>query len=337
MPLEERLAKIIVIGTSAGGPLALRRLVAGLDEALPVAVLIVQHLAPDSPLLLADALTAAGSLPATYATDGEQLVTGHIYLAPPNHHLLVQEDHVRVAAGPRENRARPSIDPLFRSAAVTYGSRTIGVLLTGMLDDGTAGLEAIQRCGGVTIVQEPQDAAYPDMVTNALAVVDVDYRLPLDEIPPLLNRLASEPSREPGSIPEDLRLEVAFSQRAMGGAEMMNHLGQATSFTCPDCGGRLWEMDGGGQLRYRCEVGHAFNGSTLVHGNREAVEEALWVALRSLEERERMLDRLAISEEAQGRHYAAAGYRERAIETKNHRHHLRQFLLGWMQASSNKT
>jgi two-component system, chemotaxis family, protein-glutamate methylesterase/glutaminase len=329
--------KVIVVGTSKGGLAALRTLVGGLEATLPAAVLIVQHQAPDSPGLMADILTSAGPLPANYAIDGEPLLARRIYLASPNHHLLVEDSCVRVLAGPRENRVRPAIDPLFRSAAVYHNSRTIGVLLTGLLDDGSSGLQAVQRCGGVTIVQEPKEAIYTDMVTNAMALIKVDYVLPLVEIAKLLNRLASTPTEAAAPVPEDLRLEVTFSQRAMGGVEVMSRLGKGTTFTCPDCGGRLWEIDSENQLRYRCEVGHAFNGNNMVNGNREAVEEALWVALRNLQERERMLERLAASAEANGYNKGMADYSEKAAETKSHTAHLRRFLLDWTQTATEQT
>lgn len=327
--------RVIVIGTSQGGLAALRSLVGSLEAALPAAVLIVQHQSPDSPMVLADILTAVGPLAATYAVDGEALLPGHIYLATPRHHMLLEDAHVYVRAGPRENRMRPAIDPLFRSAAVAYGAGAIGVLLTGLLDDGVAGLHAIQRCGGVTIVQAPEEAEYPDMVNNALATVQVDYCLPLQGIALQLNQLAHEPV-EKGAIPEDLRLEVAFSQRAMGGAELMDQIGQATSFTCPACGGRLWELESGEQPRYRCEVGHAYAAPGLILENHQAVERALWVAVRTLEERERMLKRMAATAQASGHAQSVAEYDARAAETKNHRHHLRHFLLDWLQASEQK-
>jgi two-component system chemotaxis response regulator CheB len=191
MSTEAGLQRVIAVGTSRGGLNVLRTLIGSLDAALPAAVLIVQHQAPDSPQLLADILSKAGALPATYAVDGEPLQPRRIYLARPNRHLLAEDGRIRVVAGPRENRTRPAIDPLFRSTAVAYGSRAIGVLLTGMLDDGTAGLDAIRRCGGVTIVQDPQEAEYPEMVNNALAAMTVDYCLPLAELTQLINQLVS--------------------------------------------------------------------------------------------------------------------------------------------------
>ncbi|MBK8904986.1 MAG: chemotaxis protein CheB [Anaerolineaceae bacterium] len=333
MPNETELRRVIAVGASMGGPDALRTFVGHLEAALPAAVLIVQHQAPDSPQLLADILSKAGALPAAYAVDSEPLQPRRIYLARPDRHLVVEDGRIRVMAGPRENRTRPAIDPLFRSTAVAYGSRAVGVLLTGMLHDGTAGLDAIRRCGGVTMVQNPVDAAYPDMVNNALAAMDVDHCLPLVELAELLNRLVYSPLTQSPPVPEDLWLEVAFSQRAMGGSELMDEIAQATSFTCPDCGGRLWELASAGQPRYRCEVGHAFSAASLVRGNRDGVEQSLWAALRALEERERMLDRLAASSEANGRHKTALDYHERAAETKKHRTQLRQFMLAWIQAA----
>jgi two-component system chemotaxis response regulator CheB len=330
---ENSFRRLIVIGASAGGLEPLKRLVAGLGPELPVAVLVVQHLAPDSPRVLPTILERAGSMPVAMAADGDPIVAGQILLAPPNHHLVVQPDGdqrlaARVTKGPRENRARPSIDVLFRSAAVACDGRTIGVLLSGMLSDGVRGLQTIQRCGGVTVVQEPEEAAYPDMVNNALATIEVDYQLPVDEITGLLNRLAHTPLEQWTEAPDELRQEAAVNLVADSDLAQMKQIGQAITFSCPDCGGRLWQSKATDGTYYMCEVGHGFNAHTLLDSMDKEVERSLWVALRTLEERVRMLQGMAADAKARGLERAAADFRDRAAETEHDAQNIRRFLLG---------
>ncbi len=328
----ERPDRIIVAGASAGGPAALRALVAGLEPALPAALFIVQHIAPSSPRLLPQVLASAGPLPARHARDGDPVRAGQIAVAPPDHHLLVQAADgqaglLRVTNGPRQNRTRPSIDVLFRSAAVAYNSRAIGLLLTGTQDDGVDGLRAIQRCGGVTIVQDPAEAEYPELVQAALAAMAVDYRLPIAEIARLLNRLAHEPVTANGQVPEDLWLEVAVSLDGDSTLEQMQQIGEPTTLTCPDCGGRLWQKGDAEYSHYTCEVGHAFSTHALLAGMDGQIERSLWVALRTLEERVRMLERMAHEAERAGRGRAAEEWHERAEETRTDADNVRRFLL----------
>lgn len=211
---------VIVVGTSAGGVEALRELAAALPPDLPASVLIVLHLSPGGPGLLPAILNRAGPLPAAHATDGEELRRGRIYVAPPDFHMLVADGRLRLARGPRENLHRPAIDALFRSAAAAWGPRVIGVVLTGALDDGTAGLGAIKRTGGVAVVQDPEEAAYPSMPRSALRNVRVDHCVPLAEIPPLLDQLSREPLADgPAPVPPiDLEMEVGGEDLRAGRA-----------------------------------------------------------------------------------------------------------------------
>ncbi len=205
---------IIVVGASAGGVEALIILTGALPSNLQAAVFIVLHIPAQSPSLLPDILNRAGSLKVVSATDNAEIEYGHVYVAPPNFHLLVESEHIRVVSGPKENRHRPAIDPLFRSAATAYGSRVMGVILTGSLDDGTAGLQAIKICGGVAIVQDPQEALFPSMPMSALANVQVDYTLPLAQIGPLLGSLSHESSsaERTGAVDEDMTKELRLEQ-----------------------------------------------------------------------------------------------------------------------------
>lgn len=284
---------IIVAGASAGGIEALQQLVAGLPPDLPASLLLVVHVSTHSPSLLAPILDRAGPLPALVPQDGAVMRRSHIYVAPPDHHLIADGKHLRVVRGPKENRHRPAIDPLFRSAAWAYGPRVVGVILTGMLDDGTAGLWAVKSCGGVAVVQDPETAPYPDMPRSALRNVDADHVLPVEEIPSLLVELARQSvqaRRARGSDALKTEIEFAMTEHDI---KDMAALGKPTPFTCPSCHGALWELQEGELVRYRCHVGHAFGADSLLAEQSADLEEALYSALRTLEEKAALLRRLA--------------------------------------------
>ena len=285
---------IAVVGASAGGLRALQRLAAGLPPGYRGAIFIAMHTSPEARSELAAILGRAGTLPVTLAADGAAIEPGHLYVAPADHHLLVERGRMLVVRGPRENRHRPAIDPLFRSAAWAYGPRAVGVVLTGDLDDWTAGLWAIKSCGGTTVVQEPDDADHPQMPFNALMHNDVDHRLPLADIAGLLYRLAREPIDvpRPAEPPNSLHDEVEFA-RMNRGIRAASALGRLSSFTCPSCRGALWELEEGGHLRYRCHTGHAYSQSSLLVDQTIAIEESLYTALRAVEEKAAVLRRLA--------------------------------------------
>lgn len=283
---------IIVVGASAGGADALTRFVKLLPSNFSASVFIVLHVAPQSSNLLPEILQRRTPLPVQSPSDTTTIERGHIYVAPPNHHMLIEREHVRVVLGPPENRHRPAIDPLFRSAAWTDGPRVVGVVLTGTLDDGVAGLWAVKTCGGVTIVQDPTEAAFPDMPANVMRSFEPDYCLRLDEIAALLVKLAQEQSGQQNeSPPQHLKEEV---EAAMGKRDIhdMPGIGNLSAFTCPTCHGALWEIIEGDLLRYRCHVGHAFSADSLVAEQTDMVEDALYSALRALEEKAAALQRL---------------------------------------------
>lgn len=286
---------IVVIGASAGGIHALQRLLAAMPSSYRGAVFVVVHLSPEARSELAAILSRVGSLPAVPAEDEMPIQHGRVHVAPPDCHLLVERKRMRVVRGPRENRHRPAIDPLFRSAAWAYGPRVAGVVLTGNLDDGTAGLWAIKSCGGTTIVQEPAEAERPEMPLNALMHNRIDYRLPLEDIAALLVRLlhkpapVDEPQQQPSPTIGD-EIEFAKMNRDIRNAE---RLGTLSPFTCPSCRGALWEMEEGGHLRYRCHTGHAYSHASLMVEQDIAAEESLYTALRAVEEKAAALRRLA--------------------------------------------
>ncbi|HEX7899270.1 MAG TPA: chemotaxis protein CheB [Planctomycetota bacterium] len=288
---------LIVVGASAGGVDALQALVAGLPENFPAAVLVVLHSAPTGPGLMPHILSRAGVLMAVEGQDRMALQPGRIYVAPPDHHLLVSPGHVHVTKGPRENRSRPAIDPLFRTAAQHYGPRVIGVIMTGMLNDGTVGLLEVKRRGGIAIVQDPDEAAFPSMPLSALRYVKVDHQVRADEISSLLVRLTSEEGVTGPlglDVPFQLAMESKFAaQETLDEIDTMDSIGALAGYSCPECHGPLWRMNGDGPIRFRCHVGHAYTAEAVLAGQAESLEANLWDVLRTLEERASLLREMA--------------------------------------------
>lgn len=227
--------RIVVIGASAGGVEALKQLVSGLPSDFPAPILVVLHIPSHGTSVLPAILSHAGSLPAVHPRAKELLMKGQIYIAPPDKHLLVKRGYLILTKGPRENGHRPAVDPLFLTAARSYGPQVIGVILSGALDDGTVGLAAIKNEKGVAIVQDPEDAIYPGMPQSAIENVEVDYVLPLVEIAPLLVRLAHEPVEEyPPSQSDDLEYEADIAELDMSALEDENRPGIPSTFVCPE-------------------------------------------------------------------------------------------------------
>ena len=306
---------LLVIGASAGGVTALKTLAASLPAGLNASLFVVIHVAAEGPALMADILNAAGPLNAVYPQDRQPFERGHIYLAPPDHHLLLEGDRMRVVRGPKENWHRPAIDPLFRSAAVAHGPRVVGVVLTGYRSDGTSGLLAIKERGGIAVVQDPEDAAVAEMPANALKRVKADHCLPLTEIAPLLARLTVAPvdTAQPKAMsdPESLELEARIPLGEFS-TEIADRVGTRSIFSCPECNGGLWEVKDDQLLRYRCHVGHAFDADTLSSGQDDAVEKALWIALRTLKEHGKLSLLMAERARGSGDESARALFEERA-------------------------
>lgn len=287
---QSRGHDIIVIGAAAGGLEALDTLIGRLPADLGVSIFIVQHMAPDdSSDALTRRLTRHKALDVRLAMEGERITPGRIYLAHADNHLLLKAGKVLVRKGARENRNRPGVDPLFRSAAVAYGPRVIGVVLTGMLDDGTAGLIAIKRCGGITLVQDPKDAAYAGMPQSALNNLDVDFCVPVAEMGQLLVELVSKPRGKVRRVPADVRTEAEIAERVLSDVEQVEGLGSQVPYNCPNCGGVLWKMAAPKTKRYRCHTGHSFTAATLLASQSEKIEEMLWISLRMFEERKNLL------------------------------------------------
>lgn len=314
---------VIVIGASTGGVSALLEIVSALPADLPCVVGVVLHVG-SQPSILPQLLRAKGRWPAVHPRHGERLRPGTIYVAPPDQHLLFTADQARLSRGPRENHARPAIDPLFRTAALHWRERAIGVVLTGQLDDGTAGLQAIKTCGGAAVVQDPADAVEQGMPASALANVAVDRCVPARGVAPvLLELLGREPVRAPPSPPAGLAREQAVFERKEV-MENLSALAEPSALTCPDCGGGLWELKDSKPLRYRCHTGHGFTAASLEAAQTQSAEHALWSSVRALQERELLLRRLASVAEATGDHPQAEAGRRAADRVREQARQLSQ-------------
>ncbi len=291
--------RIIVIGASAGGFEALKTIVKNLPQDFATPIFIVWHMSPDIRGVLPQVLNKVNTIEAAHAYDNEAIKPNRIYVAPPDHHLLIEEGKVRITHGPKENRFRPAVDPLFRSAAYTYGNRVIGIILSGALDDGTAGLWRIKYNGGLTIVQDPLDAEVPSMPTNALREVQVDYCVPVAEIAGLLVKLSNENITEKATVMKDektkIEVDIAAEKNAFKKGSLQ--IGDLTPFTCPECHGVLSRIMDGDLARYRCHTGHAFSADSLLSAVTENIEEGLYSALRGMEESIMLLNHI-------GDHYA---------------------------------
>ncbi|WP_372664628.1 chemotaxis protein CheB [Amycolatopsis kentuckyensis] len=326
MPAVRR--DVVVAGASAGGVEALRALVRSLPADFPATLLVCMHLSPGARSALPQILDRAGPLPALPATHGAPLRPGVIYVAPPDRHLLTDDGSVILTQGPTENGHRPAINATFRSAAVTAGPRTIGVILSGTLDDGAAGLRAIVECGGLAVVQDPADAIYSGMPESALAAVDAEFVLPASELGAALDKLtrvpldqSAEPTPSPALLLEDrIARDGVRLGAVLPGAEL-----PPSGYTCPDCQGTLLEVDRAGQ--YRCRIGHAWSAEALLGAHDTEFQRALWTALRSLDEKAGLAERL--HKESKHRHHGllADRYAVTAKECTTAAETLRKFLL----------
>ncbi|MGE3873588.1 MAG: chemotaxis protein CheB [Parvibaculaceae bacterium] len=305
---------IVGIGTSAGGIDALRFTLSELPADFPAAVLIVTHLPPRFVSSLDSVLGQSATMPTHFAQDGETARHGHVYLAPPDRHLLYDGAELSLGTGARENFSRPSIDPLFRSLAQCCGHRAIGVLMTGTMGDGGSGLHALGACGGVTIVQDPEDAAFPEMPANALRKGAVDHIAALAGIPALLKDLVREPRASQREVPEHIHHEVEMAKSGRSTIQVMDHIGHRSALTCPDCNGALWEIEDGNDLRYRCHVGHAFTAELVGIALEDSLSRALAVALRSFEERAEIARNLERQAQARSQHSSVKMWRNRIRE-----------------------
>jgi two-component system chemotaxis response regulator CheB len=305
---------IVAIGASAGGVEALLFLVKAFPHSFPATILITIHLPSNFRSLLDRILSDAGPLPASFAQDEELAKKGRIYIAPPGSHLLIDGDQLILGTGPRENNARPAIDPMLRSAAVCCANRAIGVVLTGTQSDGASGLLALSRCGGTTVVQDPEDAAFPEMPVAALNRGRPYHVVALAQMPALLCRLVHQPAGEPLLVPEQIRFEVDVARNGHAGMSDMDRFGRRSVLSCPDCGGVMWEFDDDDLIRYRCHVGHAYVAELMSLAVDENLRHALASAERGYEERIALFDQMQRRAVSNSNHVLAETWRRKAQE-----------------------
>ncbi len=321
---------IIVIGGSAGCLAPLKALVSNLPADLPIAIFITVHVSPESPSILPAILTRAGEIPAVHPLNKQPIMKSTIYVAPPDQHLLIEDGCVLTSRGPRENLHRPAIDPLFRSAARAYGPRVIGIILSGLLDDGASGLMAVKMKGGLAVVQDPAEAPFPDMPERALEYAHAEYVLPIAQIQQLIlnsanghNLKAHEShGRKQLKTPSDRAIIVEAKNPDLKNAPLKEHVGAPSVYACPDCQGVLWEIKEGDLVHYRCRVGHSYTTETLNVAFSKATEDTLWASMRALEEKADLLRRMASRSDER----AAARLHEEAETIEAHAAQIRNIL-----------
>lgn len=299
MQSHPAVRQVVVIGTSTGGLTALRDLLSGLPSDLDAAVFITMHIGSHDSSLPA-ILANSTSLEVSYAKPDEEIKNGHIYVAPPDRHLLIGKKAIRTVHAAKENHARPAIDPMFRSAAISHRSNAIGVILTGQLDDGIVGLQAIKAYGGTALVQDPSTAEAPSMPANAIRFLQVDACLPIPELAQMLGQIVQKMSTQADSSSDSTRIEPFATENDLtqhpasgnGNAQALDAIGEVTGTSCPDCGGALWAIDDSFP-HFRCHTGHSYTAATLQESQNGVIEEALWVATRALHEKQLLLGRLA--------------------------------------------
>ena len=318
---------LVAIGASAGGLQALIDIVEELPASMTAAILVVVHTKTEGESFLPDILGRRSEVPVSFAEDGGTIEPGHIYVAPPNVHLLVGANGLRLHQGPRENGFRPAVDPLFRTAARHYGSRMMGVILSGALDDGTYGLKVVKDAGGTAVVQDPNEAAFPSMPLSALRYVEVDHVLPAVQIAKLIANGTAESSEGEGIMARQKEPEPQNPSEKTDVEEMQETFGPPSALTCPDCGGALWEVKNGELTRYRCHVGHQFTMEGLDAEHQDAVENALWSAVRVLEEHAELRNRMATRAEAAGMEAVSSGFSESAIDSTRQADTIRELLF----------
>lgn len=327
------LHDIIVIGASAAGLDGVSTIVRSLPAGLPASIFIVCHYPPGHVSALPTLLSARGKLLASHPRDGEPIHPGHIYIAPPDHHMIVEEGQVRINRGPRENNLRPSIDPLFRSAARTFGPRVIGVILAGSALDGVAGLLAVRAAGGTSIVQDPRSVLISALPKGAQEIAGADHVVKPEEIGPLLVKLVTTPVdrgklAKEHPVPADVdNATVAQMTDDFDDQKSNGRNGKISTYTCPECGGPLWQVDDDKLVRFRCHVGHAYNGDDLLEKQSRQLEAALWTAVRTFRERSVLSRQLASRERRRGAEDAAGRFEESAQVAEGYSDVIQRYLL----------
>ena len=320
---------IVLIGASAGGSIVLEDLLEQFTERLDAAFFVVIHLSKKAiGEMIVHRIQKSTSLTCKIPKHKEKIKPNHIYFAPPDKHMLLKKEEILLDNGPLENRYRPSIDALFRSAAASHGNKTIGIVLSGMLEDGTAGMTDIKRVGGICIVQDPKEAEYPGMPMSIVKTVKPDYTIPIIEMGTVVESAIEKIRKvKPKNIPKQLLKEADIAENVYVGINQVGPLGTHSLFSCPDCGGGLWEIKSGDNTHYRCHVGHSFSETGLLSAMEASTEAALWTALRILEERKNLLNKLGEKEAKNGRRQLTVSFKKRAKELEVHIFTLKKLLF----------
>jgi two-component system chemotaxis response regulator CheB len=319
---------IIVMGASAGGIKAISQLLAQLPTEIDAAVFIALHLSDTSVgELLAPRFQRSTSLTCVLGQDKEPIKKGVVYIAPANRHLVITSGRIVIGHGPKENHWRPSIDILFRSAAAAYGEKVIGIVASGMLNDGTAGIIAIQKSGGTCIVQDPHEAEYPEMVLSVSDNIEVDYSLPLSQIGTAVMEVIANKQLDGIEAPSEVKAEAAIAERALTGIDVIRPLAHQSVYTCPDCGGGLWEITERGFHRYRCNIAHSYTESELLKRQSAETESTLWIAVRIMEERMELLKKISGQEKSKGLFNMATAHFNDAMVLQDQIDHLKNLLF----------
>ena len=318
--------RIIVIGASSGGRVAVENVLHSISPKVNASFLVVIHSSFDMISSFSSYLNQKIELPVVDSRTGLELERAKVYLAIPNQHMIIEEGKLRNSNGPRENLFRPSIDVLFRSAAVIYGNRCIGLLLSGRLNDGTVGLEAIKKCGGISIIQDPETAEFKGMPLTAQKFVDIDHITKLEDIPDLLHKLTEDKVPEEKKIPNTIRREAEIATKIRSQVKTEDFLGEKVALSCASCGGPLWRIKDTEVERYRCHVGHSFSQESLLFAQNENLEETLWVCLRTLEEKKVLMLNMAEKFKGKGSDHIARSYSDKIKEVNKHITKLRNLM-----------
>jgi two-component system chemotaxis response regulator CheB len=319
---------VVVIGASAGGLNSVIEVLAQLNDKVDAAVFVVLHISQISTIdFVIQRIQNNSSFKINAARDGEEIKKGNVYLAVPDKHLLVKKGKVIIGRGTTENRWRPSIDTLFRSAAAAYSARVIGIILSGLMEDGTAGMIAIKKSGGTLIVQDPEEAEYPDMPKSVLGNTEVDYCVRLAAMGAILEEKTNNGREEYLPAPAEVLAEAAISERVAVNMQSLMEIGDKSPFSCPDCGGGLWNLKDDSFQRYRCHTGHTYSQNELEVKQKQALENTMWIALRMMEERRNLLKKMSVEEKGKGWLKSATHKQERAIELEEHINRLKQILF----------
>ncbi len=318
--------RIFLIGASAGGRVAVEKVLKSISPEINASFLVVVHSSFDMVSSFSEYLNRKIQMEVLDSKENMNIEKGKVYVAVPNQHMVIHEGKLRNSNGPRENLFRPSIDVLFRSAAVAFGNRCVGILLSGRLNDGTVGLEAVKRCGGKTIIQEPKSAEFAGMAISAQKFVEIDYTLKVEEIAELIEELTEKPLPQEVEIPYTIKRESEIATKIRSQVKTEDFLGEKVALSCASCGGPLWKIKDTGIERYRCHVGHSFSQESLLLAQNENLEETLWVCLRTLEEKKVLMINIADSFKTKGSDQISRSYSDKIKEVDEHIKRLRELM-----------